>query len=144
MCWHWIASILEIDAGEFFFLLGPSGCGKTTLLRILAGFDQPETGRVFFDGRDVTAVPPHERNTGMVFQNYALWPHMTVWKNVEYGLTMRNMPQNERDQKVRRALEMVQMSGYAERSPNQLSGGQATARGTGAGAGYRTGCCVVG
>ena len=115
---------LEIDAGEFFFLLGPSGCGKTTLLRILAGFDQPETGRVFFDGRDVTAVPPHERNTGMVFQNYALWPHMTVWKNVEYGLTMRNMPQHERDQKVRRALEMVQMSGYAERSPNQLSGGQ--------------------
>ena len=79
---------------------------------------------MFFDERDVTAVPPHERNTGMVFQNYALWPHMTVWKNVEYGLTMRNMPQHERDQKVKRALEMVQMSGYAERSPNQLSGGQ--------------------
>ena len=115
---------LEVDAGEFFFLLGPSGCGKTTLLRILAGFEQPESGRVLFDERDVTAVPPHERNTGMVFQNYALWPHMTVWKNVEYGLTMRNMPQHERDQKVKRALEMVQMSGYAERSPNQLSGGQ--------------------
>ena len=115
---------LEIDAGEFFFLLGPSGCGKTTLLRILAGFEQPDSGRVLFDERDVTAVPPHERNTGMVFQNYALWPHMTVWKNVEYGLTMRNMPQHERDQKVKRALEMVQMSGYARRSPNQLSGGQ--------------------
>ena len=115
---------LEVDAGEFFFLLGPSGCGKTTLLRILAGFEQPESGRVLFDERDVTDVPPHERNTGMVFQNYALWPHMTVWKNVEYGLTMRNMPQHERDQKVKRALEMVQMSGYAERSPNQLSGGQ--------------------
>ena len=115
---------LEIDAGEFFFLLGPSGCGKTTLLRILAGFEQPESGRVFFGERDVTDVPPHERNTGMVFQNYALWPHMTVWKNVEYGLTMRNMPQHERDQKVTRALEMVQMSGYARRSPNQLSGGQ--------------------
>ena len=115
---------LEIDAGEFFFLLGPSGCGKTTLLRILAGFEQLESGRVLFDERDVTSVPPHERNTGMVFQNYALWPHMTVWKNVEYGLTMRNMPQHERDQKVKRALEMVQMSGYAERSPNQLSGGQ--------------------
>lgn len=115
---------LEIDAGEFFFLLGPSGCGKTTLLRILAGFEQPESGRVLFDERDVTAVPPHERNTGMVFQNYALWPHMTVWKNVEYGLTMRNMPQHERDQKVKRVLEMVQMSGYARRSPNQLSGGQ--------------------
>ncbi len=115
---------LEIDAGEFFFLLGPSGCGKTTLLRILAGFEQLESGRVLFDERDVTSVPPHERNTGMVFQNYALWPHMTVWKNVEYGLTMRNMPQHERDQKVKRALEMVQMSGYAQRSPNQLSGGQ--------------------
>ena len=115
---------LKIDAGEFFVLLGPSGCGKTTLLRILAGFDQPETGRVVFGARDVTAVPPHERDTGMVFQNYALWPHMTVWKNVEYGLTMRNMARHERDQKVKRALEMVQMSRYAERSPNQLSGGQ--------------------
>ncbi len=115
---------LKINAGEFFCLLGPSGCGKTTLLRILAGFDQPENGRVFFGERDVTAVPPHERDTGMVFQNYALWPHMTVWKNVEYGLTMRNMARHERDQKVKRALEMVQMSGYAERSPNQLSGGQ--------------------
>ena len=115
---------LKIDAGEFFVLLGPSGCGKTTLLRILAGFDQPETGRVVFGERDVTAVPPHERDTGMVFQNYALWPHMTVWKNVEYGLTMRNMARHERDQKVKRALEMVQMSRYAERSPNQLSGGQ--------------------
>lgn len=115
---------LKIDAGEFFVLLGPSGCGKTTLLRILAGFDQPETGRVFFGERDVTAVPPHERDTGMVFQNYALWPHMTVWKNVEYGLTMRNMARHERDQKVKRALEMVQMSNYAQRAPNQLSGGQ--------------------
>ena len=115
---------LKIDAGEFFCLLGPSGCGKTTLLRILAGFDQPANGRVFFAERDVTAVPPHARDTGMVFQNYALWPHMTVWKNVEYGLTMRNMARHERDQKVKRALEMVQMSDYAERSPNQLSGGQ--------------------
>ena len=115
---------LKIDAGEFFVLLGPSGCGKTTLLRILAGFDQPETGRVVFGERDMTVVPPHERDTGMVFQNYALWPHMTVWKNVEYGLTMRNMARHERDQKVKRALEMVQMSRYAERSPNQLSGGQ--------------------
>ena len=115
---------LQVEEGEFFFLLGPSGCGKTTLLRILAGFYTPEGGRVFFGDRDVTHVPPHERNTGMVFQNYALWPHMTVWKNVEYGLTMRNMSQHERDEKVRRALDMVQMGGYAERSPNQLSGGQ--------------------
>ena len=115
---------LEIREGEFFFLLGPSGCGKTTLLRILAGFYHPEGGRVLFGDRDVTTVPPNERNTGMVFQNYALWPHMTVWKNVEYGLTMRKMVQHERDQKVKRALEMVQMEGYADRSPNQLSGGQ--------------------
>ena len=115
---------LEIQKGEFFFLLGPSGCGKTTLLRILAGFYTPETGRVLFDDQDVTGVPPHERNTGMVFQNYALWPHMTVWKNVEYGLLMRKVSQDARDQRVRRALDMVQMEGYAERSPNQLSGGQ--------------------
>ena len=115
---------LKIQEGEFFFLLGPSGCGKTTLLRILAGFYTPENGRVFFGDRDVTHMPPHERNTGMVFQNYALWPHMTVWKNVEYGLVMRKIPQRERDQRVRRALDMVQMAGYAERSPNQLSGGQ--------------------
>jgi iron(III) transport system ATP-binding protein len=115
---------LQINAGEFFFLLGPSGCGKTTLLRILAGFYTPEGGRVSFGERDVTEVPPHQRNTGMVFQNYALWPHMTVWKNVEYGLTMRKVDQHEKDKRVKRALEMVQMAGYAERSPNQLSGGQ--------------------
>lgn len=115
---------LEIQAGEFFFLLGPSGCGKTTLLRTLAGFYTPESGAVRFGDRDVTHVPPHQRNTGMVFQNYALWPHMTVWKNVEYGLTMRNVDQQEKDRRVKRALEMVQMAGYAERSPNQLSGGQ--------------------
>lgn len=115
---------LTINAGEFFFLLGPSGCGKTTLLRTLAGFYTPEGGQVHFGDRDVTLVPPHQRNTGMVFQNYALWPHMTVWKNVEYGLTMRNVNQHEKDQRVKRALEMVQMAEYAERSPNQLSGGQ--------------------
>jgi len=115
---------LTINPGEFFFLLGPSGCGKTTLLRILAGFYTPEGGQVHFGDKNVTFVPPHQRNTGMVFQNYALWPHMTVWKNVEYGLTMRNIDQHEKDQRVKRALEMVQMSGYAERSPNQLSGGQ--------------------
>ncbi len=115
---------LTIKEGEFFFLLGPSGCGKTTLLRILAGFYTPESGRVLFGDRDVTHVPPHERNTGMVFQNYALWPHMTVWKNVEYGLVIRKISQQERDQRVRQALEMVQMAEYASRSPNQLSGGQ--------------------
>ncbi|MDA0747044.1 MAG: ABC transporter ATP-binding protein [bacterium] len=115
---------LEIEKGEFFFLLGPSGCGKTTLLRLLAGFYYPESGRILFDDRDVTEVPPNERNTGMVFQNYALWPHMTVWKNVEYGLAIRKIPMEDRNRRVRQALEMVQMEGYAQRSPNQLSGGQ--------------------
>ncbi len=115
---------LEIEKGEFFFLLGPSGCGKTTLLRLIAGFYRPEHGRVFFDDRDVTDVPPEKRNTGMVFQNYALWPHMTVWKNVEYGLSMRNIVPQERAERIRLALQMVRMEAYRDRSPNQLSGGQ--------------------
>ena len=115
---------LEVEVGEFFFLLGPSGCGKTTLLRMIAGFYEPEGGRVLFGDRDVTDVPPNERNTGMVFQNYALWPHMTVRKNVEYGLTMRSVTRSEIDTRVDRALAMVQMSPYSDRSPNQLSGGQ--------------------
>ncbi len=115
---------LDIQKGEFFFLLGPSGCGKSTLLRLIAGLYQPEGGRVFFDDRDMTEIPPNERNTGMVFQNYALWPHMTVWKNVEYGLTIRKVSQEDRLRRVLKALQMVQMESYAERSPNQLSGGQ--------------------
>ncbi|OGG53995.1 MAG: hypothetical protein A3F84_04860 [Candidatus Handelsmanbacteria bacterium RIFCSPLOWO2_12_FULL_64_10] len=115
---------LRVEKGELFFLLGPSGCGKTTLLRLIAGFYLPDGGRILFDDRDVSGVPPHRRNTGMVFQNYALWPHMSVHKNVEYGLTVRDLPADERDRRVRRALEMVQMETYAERSPNQLSGGQ--------------------
>ncbi len=115
---------LRIERGELFFLLGPSGCGKTTLLRVLAGFYFPDTGRVLFDDRDVTAVPPHKRNTGMVFQAYALWPHMTVRENVLFGLEVRRVPPSSRDERVRRALDVVQMSEYADRSPNQLSGGQ--------------------
>ncbi|MDP6777513.1 MAG: ABC transporter ATP-binding protein [Candidatus Latescibacteria bacterium] len=115
---------LEIQKGELFFLLGPSGCGKTTLLRLIAGFYRPEGGRILFDDRDITGVPPNERNTGMVFQNYALWPHMTVWKNVEYGLSVRKVPAEERSRRVDDALEMVQMQGLRDRSPNQLSGGQ--------------------
>ncbi len=115
---------LEIEKGEFFFLLGPSGCGKTTLLRTIAGFYRPERGRVFFDDRDVTDVPPEKRNTGMVFQNYALWPHMTVWQNVEYGLSMRNVTHGKRTERIHRALQMVRMEAYRDRSPNQLSGGQ--------------------
>ena len=115
---------LDVEKGELFFLLGPSGSGKTTLLRIIAGFTQPDSGRVFFDDRDVTELPPNERNTGMVFQSYALWPHMTVAQNVAYGLEVRRLPRTERDRRVVEALEMVRMASLVGRSPNQLSGGE--------------------
>jgi len=115
---------LKVERGELFFLLGPSGCGKTTLLRVLAGFYPPDAGRVFFDDRDVTDVPAHRRNTGMVFQNYALWPHMSVRENIVFGLEMHRVPAAERRERVDRALEIVQMREFADRSPNQLSGGQ--------------------
>jgi iron(III) transport system ATP-binding protein len=115
---------LEIRAGELFFLLGPSGCGKTTALRLVAGFYVPDEGRILFNEGDQSGVPPHKRNTGMVFQNYALWPHMDVWNNVAYGLKMRRVSENEKKERVARALETVQMEAYAERLPNQLSGGQ--------------------
>ncbi len=115
---------VDIAEGELFFLLGPSGCGKTTLLRTIAGFEEAEAGRVFFDGRDVTSVPPHRRNTGMVFQNYALWPHMTVAENVAYGLKVRSVSKSELQQRVASALEMVRMASHSQRYPNQLSGGQ--------------------
>ncbi len=116
--------ILEIQSGELFFLLGPSGCGKTTALRLIAGFYTPDEGRVLFNGRDVSRVPPHKRNTGMVFQNYALWPHMDVRKNVEYGLNMRKVSESEKQKRVRRALEIMRIEDFAGRLPNQLSGGQ--------------------
>jgi iron(III) transport system ATP-binding protein len=115
---------LEIRKGELFFMLGPSGCGKTTLLRMIAGFYLPTAGRILFDDRDITPTPPHKRNTGMVFQNYALWPHMTVQENVAYGLELRRVAAGEKQRRVQEALEMVRMSAYATRSPNQLSGGQ--------------------
>ena len=115
---------LEIAAGELFFLLGPSGCGKTTALRTVAGFYSPDEGRILFNAQDESRVPPHKRNTGMVFQNYALWPHMDVQSNVAYGLKMRRVPSADKEKRVKRALEIVHMLAYAERMPNQLSGGQ--------------------
>jgi iron(III) transport system ATP-binding protein len=115
---------LEIQSQELFFLLGPSGCGKTTLLRLLAGFYQPDGGELLFGDKNMAGVPPHKRNTAMVFQNYALWPHMTVAENVAYGLDVRGITGAERQQLVSEALGIVQMKQYAERSPNQLSGGQ--------------------
>ena len=115
---------LEIIPGELFFLLGPSGCGKTTLLRSLAGFYLPDDGRIFFDGEDVTQLAPHKRNTGMVFQSYALWPHMTVAENVAFGLEERRTAREEITRRVGEALESVRMGAYSARRPNELSGGQ--------------------
>jgi iron(III) transport system ATP-binding protein len=115
---------LNIQPGELFFLLGPSGCGKTTLLRMLAGFIDPTKGNIFFDNKDVTYTPPNKRNTGMVFQSYALWPHMTVAANVAFGLNLRKVPAEQAKQRVFDALSAVRMDEYSERKPNQLSGGQ--------------------
>src|SRR2546427_2561011 len=115
---------LEIASQELFFLLGPSGCGKTTLLRLIAGFYQPDSGEVLFGEKPMNGVPPHRRNTGMVFQNYALWPHMTVAENVAYGLEVRGMSRPVKNQRVAEALAVVQMERFAARMPNQLSGGQ--------------------
>jgi iron(III) transport system ATP-binding protein len=115
---------VDIAGGELFFLLGPSGCGKTTLLRTVAGFYAPDAGAVCFGEADVTHLAPQRRNTGMVFQNYALWPHMTVEANVAFGLKVRRVPRRQRRQRVAAALETVRMLEYARRKPNQLSGGQ--------------------
>ncbi|CAN5773442.1 ABC transporter ATP-binding protein [soil metagenome] len=115
---------LSIQPGEFFAFLGPSGCGKTTLLRLIAGFAQSQTGRVLLDGQDVAPLPPWKRDVGMVFQSYALWPHMTVAKNVAFGLEERRLPRDEINAKVAQALELVGLAAYADRRPAQLSGGQ--------------------
>ena len=115
---------LAIRPGEFFALLGPSGSGKTTLLRLVAGFNQHQKGEVLIDGRDVTGIPPHKRDVGMVFQNYALWPHMTVDDNVAFGLEERRVPRAQVRERVKAALDMVDLAGYGTRRPGQLSGGQ--------------------
>lgn len=115
---------LVIPGGSLFFLLGPSGCGKTTLLRMIAGFAQPTSGRILFDREDVSRVPPHRRDTGMVFQSYALWPHMTVAENVAFGLKVRKYGKSEQEQRVREVLTLVQMDHLQDRKPTELSGGQ--------------------
>jgi iron(III) transport system ATP-binding protein len=115
---------LAIQPGEFFALLGPSGSGKSTLLRLVAGFNQHNRGRLLVDGRDITGVPPHARNIGMVFQSYALWPHMTVYDNVAFGLVERRVARDEIRRRVGEALALVGLTDYAQRRPNQLSGGQ--------------------
>jgi len=115
---------LDIAAGEFFALLGPSGCGKTTSLRMIAGFEMPDSGRVHVGGEDITDVPVHRRDMGMVFQSYALFPHRTVAENVAFGLRMRDVPKAEIDRRVAAALAQVALTGLEARKPGQLSGGQ--------------------
>ena len=115
---------LEINAGELFFLLGPSGCGKTTLLRLIAGLHEPTAGEIFFNERNVTALDTEHRNAVMCFQNYALWPHMTVAENVGFGLRVRKANPTVQRERVEEVLKLVQMNAYADRKPNQLSGGQ--------------------
>jgi spermidine/putrescine ABC transporter ATP-binding subunit len=115
---------LNVNEGEFMSFLGPSGCGKTTTLRMIAGFEEPTEGSVCIKGKRVNEEPPYMRNIGMVFQNYALFPHKTVFNNIAYGLKMRKVDKNEIARRVKEALEVVRLSGFGDRKPNQLSGGQ--------------------
>jgi len=115
---------LRMPSGEFFSLLGPSGCGKTTTLRMIAGFERPTEGQILLDGEDMAATPPHKRNVNTVFQNYALFPHLTVEKNVAFGLKYHEVSKQEQAERVGRALELVRLTGFEKRRPNQLSGGQ--------------------
>jgi iron(III) transport system ATP-binding protein len=115
---------LEIRDGELFTLLGPSGCGKTTILRLIGGFHRPDEGEVYFGERAVSGIPPYERNIGMVFQNYALWPHMTVFDNIAYGLKLKKFSRDDISSEVLHALKLVNLAGLEKRYPGQLSGGQ--------------------
>ncbi|MDP3084687.1 MAG: ABC transporter ATP-binding protein, partial [Rubrivivax sp.] len=115
---------LDIEPGEFFALLGPSGSGKSTLLRLIAGFNAHQHGQLLVDGVDITGQPPWERNIGMVFQSYALWPHLSVWDNVAFGLVERKVDKASIKKRVGDALELVGLAAYGQRRPNQLSGGQ--------------------
>ena len=115
---------LSIKKGEFITFLGASGCGKTTTLRIIAGLEEPDSGTVFLDGKDVTSIPPNQRDVNTVFQNYALFPHLNVEANVGYGLKIKRVPKAEIKKKVTEILELVQLTGYEKRMPSELSGGQ--------------------
>ena len=114
----------SVNKGEFFSLLGPSGCGKTTLLRMLGGFEKPDSGRIFLEGKDITDLAPNERRVHTVFQNYALFPTMTIWDNIAFSLRLAKLPKKEIEEKVDAILDMIQMSEHAWKYPNQLSGGQ--------------------
>jgi spermidine/putrescine transport system ATP-binding protein len=116
---------LEVRDGEFFSLLGPSGCGKTTTLRMIGGFEEPTSGLIELSGQDVTWLPPYKRNVNTVFQNYALFPHLSIGENIAFGLKRRNVKPDEVKRRVSEALELVQLTGYEQRKPGQISGGQA-------------------
>lgn len=115
---------LTIKEGEFLTLLGPSGCGKTTILRMIAGFEQPSKGRILLDGADLTKLPPNQRDLNLVFQHYALFPHMTVEDNIDFGLKMKKLPPKERRERIEEAVAMTQLTPLTKRYPHQLSGGQ--------------------
>lgn len=115
---------LDINSGEFITLLGPSGSGKTTVLRMIAGFEDPDSGTIKLSGQDITHLPPYDRDVNTVFQDYALFPHMDVLANIEYGMRVKKVPKEERREKALKALEQVRLSGYENRKPSQLSGGQ--------------------
>ena len=115
---------LDIEEGEFVTMLGPSGSGKTTCLMMLAGFETPTHGEIYLDGKVISNIPPHKRGIGMVFQNYALFPHMTVYENLAFPLRVRKIPKDEADKKIDKALSMVSLHGFEARMPMQLSGGQ--------------------
>ena len=129
---------LDVAPGELVALLGPSGCGKTTLLRLIAGFIAPDSGTIVIDNKDQTRVPPHRRRVGMVHQNYALWPHMTVAENVSFGLEMRGESREQIEVKVSRILEMVELDGFKTAAPRPAIRRSATARVAGQGPGHRT------
>ncbi|NDH38197.1 MAG: ABC transporter ATP-binding protein, partial [Actinobacteria bacterium] len=115
---------LDINSGEFITLLGPSGSGKTTVLRMIAGFEDPDSGTIRLNGKDITHLPPYDRDVNTVFQDYALFPHMDVITNIEYGLRVKKVPKEQRREKALNALAQVRLSGYENRKPSQLSGGQ--------------------
>ena len=115
---------LSVEPGEMVTLLGPSGCGKTTILRMIAGFETPTSGRVLVDGKDISHLPPHKRNVGMMFQSYALFPHLSVYENVAYGLKIKKVPAAEIKERVEKVLELMKIGEFTTRMPNQLSGGQ--------------------
>ena len=115
---------LSINKGEFFSLLGPSGCGKTTLLRMLGGFERPDSGRIYLEGKDITDLPPNQRRVHTVFQNYALFPTMTIWDNIAFSLKLAKKPKAEIEEEVDKILEMIQLTEHAWKYPDQLSGGQ--------------------